>query len=44
MQASNSGSQISFQVELLIDFHDRDYAKDLSRKICIEAQNTSPPG
>ena len=31
MQASNSGLQISFQVEQhLIGFHDWDYAKDLS--------------
>ena len=38
MQASNSGLQISIQVEHLIGFHDRDYAKDLSWKICIKAQ------
>ena len=42
MQASNSGLQISFKVEHLIGFHDWDYAKDLSWKICMKAQNTPP--
>ena len=40
MQASNSGLKITFQV----GFHDWDYAKDLSWKICIKAQNTSSLG